>query len=323
MEVIDARQIAACAPPEALVEAVADLLRTGCEAPLRHHHTLSVPGAEDATLLLMPAWQAGRYVGVKLATVFPGNAVAGLPAVAASYLLHDARNGRPLALIDGGELTARRTAAVSALAARHLLRLGARRMLMIGTGRMARHLVRTHRALAPGLDDVRIWGRSPARVEALVGELAAEGVPVAAAGPLEVEVARADLISCATLSHAPLVCGDWVRPGTHVDLVGGFTPAMREADDALMGRAQVFVDTWAGAKSEAGDIVVPLERGIISADAVAELAELCRGSRSGRTDSASITVFKSVGAAIEDLAAAILIYERRVASHAPSGEIQP
>jgi alanine dehydrogenase len=312
LEVIDATQVARCAPPERLADALADLLRSGCEAPLRHHHAVTVPGALDATLLLMPAWQAGRYLGVKIATVFPSNGNVGLPAVAATYLLHDARNGRGLALIDGGELTARRTAAVSALAARYLLRPNAHRMLMIGTGRVARQLIRAHHALAPELAQLRVWGRTPARVAELVAALAAEGLPVAPAGALEDEIPQADLISCATLSGQPLVRGDWVQPGTHVDLVGGFTPEMREADDALMSRAAVFVDTLAGATREAGDIVQPLERGIVAAHDLVELAELCRGARAGRAEPTAITVFKSVGAAIEDLAAAILVYETHV-----------
>jgi alanine dehydrogenase len=312
MHLIDARQVAHLAEPSRLADALADMFRTGCEAPLRQHHRVAVPGGADATLLLMPAWQVGRYLGVKVATVFPDNGAVGLPAVAASYLLHDARNGRPLALMDGGELTARRTAAVSALAARYLLRPDARRMLMIGTGRLARQLVRAHHALAPGLAELRIWGRNPARVRELVDELAAEGLPVEPARALAEEVRSAQLISCATLSETPLVHGDWVRPGSHVDLVGGFTPDMREADDSLMTRAVVFVDTLVGASHEAGDIVRPVEAGVLAADQLVELAELCRGTHPGRSDPEAITVFKSVGAAIEDLAAAIQIYESHV-----------
>ena len=310
MQIIDAETVVTRLAPDTLVAALERMFRDGCTAPVRHHHTLPVPGAPDATLLLMPAWRAGSYLGIKLVTVFPGNVIRALPAVSAAYVLMDATTGAVRALIDGGELTARRTAATSALAARFLARGDARTLLIVGTGRIARQLAIFHMALRPTLTSVLVWGRSTANAAALVGELAQQGIAASVAADLGKAVASADIVSCATLSMEPLVLGDWVRPGTHVDLVGGYTPAMREADDALIRKARVFVDTRAGALHEAGDIVAPIAAGVLLADAVADLEDLCRGQRHGRQSANEITVFKSVGAALEDLAAAIEVVER-------------
>ena len=310
MQIIDAETVVTRLAPETLVAALERMFRDGCTAPVRHHHTLPVPGAADATLLLMPAWRAGAYLGIKLVTIFPGNVIRALPAVSAAYLLMDASTGAVRALIDGGELTARRTAATSALAARFLARADARTLLIVGTGRIARELASFHVALRPTLTSVLVWGRSSAHAATLVRELARQGIGATVAEDLGRAVAGADIVSCATLSMAPLIHGEWVRPGTHVDLVGGYTPAMREADDALIARARVFVDTREGALREAGDIVAPIAAGVLRADAVADLEDLCRGRKAGRQAADEITVFKSVGAALEDLAAAIEVVER-------------
>ena len=309
MQVIDATTVIARLAPRALVAALERMFRDGCSAPDRHHHTLPVPEAPDATLLLMPAWRSGNYLGVKLVTVFPGNSARKLPAVSAAYVLMDACTGALLALIDGGELTARRTAATSALAARYLARPDARSLLIIGTGRIARNLAEFHSAVRPGLEQLSIWGRSARNAIVLAGELRESGIEAHAVSDLPSAVQRADIISTATLSTEPLVRGEWVRPGTHVDLVGGYTPAMREADDALVAQASVFVDTRAGALHEAGDLVAPLERGILRREDVVELAELCSNKHPGRRSATEITLYKSVGAALEDLAAAILVIE--------------
>ncbi|MBS0396411.1 MAG: ornithine cyclodeaminase family protein, partial [Proteobacteria bacterium] len=233
----------------------------------------------------------------------------GLPAVSAGYLLMDGATGATLAMIDGGELTAKRTAATSALAARFLARRDARTLCVLGTGRIARELARCHVAVRPALEQVLIWGRHAEHAAAAAAELAAAGVPARPAPSLESAVQAADIVSSATLATEPLIRGDWVRPGTHVDLVGGYTPRMREADDALVARAAVFADTSAGALHEAGDLVVPVERSILDAATVVDLHGLCRGEHPGRRGPAEITLFKSVGAAVEDLAAAILVYE--------------
>jgi alanine dehydrogenase len=309
VQIIDAATVVTRLQPEALVSALERMFREGCTTPVRHHHTLPVPGENDGTLLLMPAWRAGAYLGIKIVTVFPGNSRRHLPAVSAAYVLADANTGAVQAMIDGGELTARRTAATSALAARHLARADARTLLVVGTGRIARQLAQFHMALHPALETVQIWGRSAAHAAALADELRACGIGARVAASLPAAAAEADIISAATLAADPLIHGAWIRPGTHVDLVGGYTPGMREADDDLIAKARVFVDTRDGAMREAGDIVSPIASGALMKDAVYDLHDLCRGTQPGRRHAGEITVFKSVGAALEDLAAAILVFE--------------
>jgi ornithine cyclodeaminase len=309
MKSIDAAAVAACLTPARLLDALERMFRDGCTAPARHHHTIPVPGSADALLLLMPAWRAGAYLGIKLVTVFPGNADRGLPAVSAGYLLMDGQTGAVLAMIDGEELTARRTAATSALAARFLARDDARTLTVLGTGRIARELARCHVATRPALERVLVWGRRPSRAAAVAAELAQDGIPAEPAAALDAAVAAGDIVSSATLAVEHLIRGAWVRPGTHVDLVGGYTPAMREADDALIAKARVFADTCDGALNEAGDLVQPIAHGVLDRASVVDLQGLCRREHAGRRDGREITVFKSVGAALEDLAAAILVYE--------------
>lgn len=318
MLTLNASDIAEALDFPSTIEALREIFRQGCEMPVRHHHTIAVPEAESATLLLMPAWLRGRYVGVKAANVFPGNASIGRPAVNAAYLLFCGRTGELLALLDGGELTARRTAAASALASRFLARDDATHLLIVGTGRLARHLALAHSAARP-IRRVTVWGRNPSKAAAVAGDLAAVGLDAKPAGDLSEAVARADIVSCATLSQAPLVRGTWLSPGTHLDLVGGFTPTMREADDEAVRRASVFVDTREGATAEAGDIVELIRQGILSPSEIrADLYELARGVHRGRAHRDEITFFKSVGAALEDLAAAALAYERRAGSAFPA-----
>jgi ornithine cyclodeaminase len=292
------------------VAALESMFKRGCEMPKRHHHTVAVPGAPDATALLMPAWSVGGHLGVKLVNVFPGNARAGLPAVSGIYVLFSATTGAPLALLDGGELTARRTAAASALAARYLAREDAARLLIVGTGRMAANLAQAH-ASARRIENVTVWGRDVAKAASLARVLAGLGLAAEPTEDLAGAVGAADIVSCATLSREPLIKGAWLTPGAHLDLVGGFTPAMREADDEAVRRSSVFVDTRAGAMEEAGDIAVPLASGVLAPNGVrADLTDLARGNHPGRVGRDEITLFKSVGAALEDLAAAALAFER-------------
>ena len=292
-----------------LIEAVREMFRGGCEMPVRQHHTVEVPGDPDATLLLMPAWLPGEYLGVKMATIFPGNAARGQAAVAASYILMSGRSGETLAIIDGGELTARRTAATSVLAASFLARGDSASLLIAGTGRMAFNLAAAY-AGTRSLGRLTIWGRNTGKAQALVARLAESGIEARATADLAAAAAAADIISTCTLSVEPLIEGAWLKPGTHLDLVGGFRPDMREVDDAVVRRAAVFVDTMDGAPNEAGDIVQPLATGSLQrSDIRADLYGLVRGAHAGRESPAEITMFKSVGASLEDLAGAILAYE--------------
>jgi len=312
MRIIPAADVEAALDYESLIERLRRAFRRDIQVPTRHHHSLSL-GAEtdpaDGTLLLMPAW-SGRHVGVKIVTVFPDNATRNLPAVIGSYFLLDGRSGSPLALIDGSALTAKRTAAASALASGYLSRPDCERLLMVGTGALAPELIAAHASARP-ICNVLIWGRNPDKAERLAKRLDRKNFRVAPTTDLEAAVRGADIVSCATLATEPLIHGAWLQPGQHLDLVGGFRPDMREADDDCIRRARVFVDTRAGACQEAGDIVQPLQSGLLQAeDIAADLFDLTRGGRAGRRFYDQITLFKSVGTAIEDLAAAELTLER-------------
>ena len=305
LKVYSAAEVHAALPWPALAQALEAAFAAGTTVvPLRHAHALG----DGASLLLMPAWSSDA-LGVKLVTVMPQAAAQGLPTVAASYLLSDRHSGAPLALLDGEALTVRRTAAASALAAQRLARDDARTLLMVGAGRLAPWLVRAHVALRPELSRVWVWARRSDRAEALARQLRGEGIDAAAQVDLAAAVAQADLISCATTAAQPLVRGEWLEPGTHLDLVGGFRPDMREVDDLAVARcARIVVDTRAGALAEAGDLVQALAHGAITpAQISGGLAELLRGGCAGRTAADQITLFKSVGTALEDLAAAQLV----------------
>lgn len=301
----------------ALVETLRAAFRDGAVQPVRHHHAIERARGAGSTLLLMPAWTAfdnaetskDGHIGVKIVTVSPDNNAVGKPAVMGLYLLLNGATGEPQALIDGQRLTQWRTACASALAADYLARKDASRLLVIGAGALAPFLARAHAAVRP-LTSIRIWNRTSANAAKVVDDLRAGGFPAEIASDLDAELAEADIVSSATISTTPLVKGARLKSGAHVDLVGGFTPAMREADDDAIRRSRVYVDTRAGATKEAGDIVQPLASGVLASEAiVADLAELARGEKKGRESDAEITLFKSVGAALEDLAAGIAVYE--------------
>ncbi len=320
MRILSAAEVDQALDDIALIDRLDALFRGGCEMPTRHHHPIREPlgaGSADAMLLLMPAWTRGPTgrVGVKIVTVFPDNGKRALPSIYGQYLLLDGQTGQSLALLDGTMLTKRRTACASGLASRYLSRNDAATLLMVGTGALAPELIRVHAKVRP-IEQVEIWGRRPEQAEELAAHLS-QSLPAALGRSIAVRavtdrrqaVTAADIVSCATLSKVPLVEGAWLRDGQHIDLVGAYTPQMRESDDKAVQRARVFVDTRAGALKEGGDIVQPLANGAIAAgDVIADLFDLTAGRQAGRPagDSTSITLFKSVGAALEDLAAAEL-----------------
>jgi ornithine cyclodeaminase/alanine dehydrogenase-like protein (mu-crystallin family) len=274
-------------------------------------HTLA-PGGPGSPLisLLMPAWLPGRYYALKVVNIAADNAARGLPGVMGSVLLFDATSGQPLALMDGGELTSRRTAAASALAASMLARPDASHLLVIGAGQVARLLPAAHASVRP-VRRVTVWARDGQRARALAEALSAQGFDADSVDihGLPAVAGAADIVSCATLATEPVVRGEWLRPGCHLDLIGSFTPAMREADDACFTGARLVVDTDE-ALHKSGDLLGPMSRGVFSAaDVAGTLADLCRGSAPGRLAAGERTVFKSVGAALEDLAAAMRVYE--------------
>ncbi|MGF1608412.1 MAG: ornithine cyclodeaminase family protein [Kiloniellales bacterium] len=313
MLVIGAQQVRDALDYGSLVDG---LERRHREAPPRVDRLLMEQPTESGDpdfFLIWQAWQPGRALGSKLATGFPRNAAEGkgLPTVQAVYLLFDGRDGRPWAMIDGTELTYWKTAADSALGARYLARSDAGSLLMVGAGAMAPHLVRAHRAVRPSIERVTIWNRSAAKAEHLAEALRGEGLAARATGDLKTAAAQADVICCATASRAPLIEGAWLRPGAHLDLVGGFTNAMREADDAAARRARIFVDSRWFTIGQCGDITGPLESGAITeADVLGDLFELCQGKVEGRRGAEEITFFKNAGGAHLDLMTAELIVAR-------------
>ena len=303
---LDSAQLDRLLDYPSLVDALRDGFAADWTVPVRHHYSIPIKGEPDQTLLLMPAWDAGEAIGMKLATITPGNGARGLPAVNAVYLLVDGPTGQPRALMDGACLTVRRTAAASALAARYLARRDASVMLMVGAGALSRPFIEAHLSQHP-ITRVMLWARKEEQRVAKAKELAALGLPVEPVADLEQAARAADLITCATLSTTPLIKGAWLKPGTHLDLVGAFTPEMRESDDEAVKRASLFCDTRAGALKEGGDLVIPLKAGLITEASVkADLAELARGRHQGRASDQEITLFKSVGTAVEDFAAARL-----------------
>jgi ornithine cyclodeaminase len=308
LQTLAAAETRARLPFPALVAALRHAFIEGCELPLRHTHTIANPHGPAGTLLLMPAWRRGARLGVKTVTIFPGNSAHGRPGLHSLYTLFDATTGAPLAQIDGDQITARRTAAASALAASFLARSDASRLLVLGSGRVAALLPEAMRAVRP-IDEVLVWNHRHEGAERLAAALRADGVAARAVGELAEAVAQAHIVSCATLATAPLVRGDWLAPGTHLDLIGSFTPAMRESDAACFARSRVFVDTEE-ALAKAGDVIgARNEGGFADAQLQGTLAQLCRGEVGGRRDAAEITLFKAVGSALEDLAAAELVFD--------------
>mgnify|MGYP001039543275 FL=1 len=290
-----------------LIPALRAAFIAGAETPLRHRHALAAPGAAEASLLLMPAWRGRQALGVKIVSVFPENGALGLNAVSSTYLLCDGATGRHLAVIDGNEITGRRTAAASALAGDYLARPDAASLLVVGAGHIAGMLPAAWAAVRP-IRRVRVWNRTLAAAEALAASLRQQGLDATAEPELEAGVRASDIISCATLATTPLIRGAWLRPGAHLDLIGGYRPDMREADDTAIARAGVWIDTDA-ALAEAGDITQPLAAGVLARAAIrGDLFGLCRGQARGRATADDITLFKSVGSAIEDLAAAALVH---------------
>lgn len=300
-----------------LIEALRRAFQEDFMVPPRHHHNYQNPKArKDSTLLLMPAWQAGKYLGIKVVTISPNNGKYDLPSVQGIYTLFDAHLGTPLTQIDALTLTTQRTAATSALASSFLSKKNSKTLLVIGTGKLAPELIRAHTAIRP-IETVYVWGRNFEKAKGVVSfitnklqDFENSSFQISPITNIEEGIEKADIISAATLSPEPLIFGKKLKAGQHLDLVGAYLPTMREADDEAIRKSSVFVDTYDGAK-ESGDILIPLENGILKFENICgDLFELCRGEKLGRKDNNEITIFKSVGHALEDLVAAKLIYEK-------------
>lgn len=278
--------------------------------PQRHHHDFPNPetGA-DSTLLLMPAWHPGKESGVKIATVSPENSRFQLPSIQAIYILLNAVTGTMKATMQAKSLTAKRTAATSALASSFLSKKNSSTLLMIGTGALSANLIRAHAAIRP-IKTVFIWGRNPEKASAVCDVLKDEKFDCKVVNTIEEKAGEVDIISCATLSKEPLVLGTFLKDGQHIDLVGAYKKDMREADDAVILKASVFVDTFGGLY-ESGDIAIPMENGNLQKEDIkGDLFSLCSGKSSGRADDEEITMFKSVGHALEDLVAASYYFNK-------------
>ena len=305
MRILSAEDVARLGDYRDIVEALRDGFRAGIETPVRHHHDVSAV----STLLLMPAWSK-EWAGLKTVIFKTDNAAQGLPTIQANYLLIDQKTGATVALMDGGEITRRRTAAASALAADYLARKDAEVMTLVGAGALGPHFVRAHAAVRP-VKRVFIYNRSIAKSETLAAELAHAGFEAHSVSDLEHAVRQSDIVSCVTTSTAPIVKGAWLKPGTHVDLAGSFKPSMRETDADVVARSSVYVDTRDGALAEAGDLLQARDEGKFDFAAIkGDLAELCSGRAKGRASGDEITLFKSAGTAIEDLATAIMLYQK-------------
>ncbi len=302
------QQVSELLPWPELISAIEQILHVeGAHAPERTVHTVPDANGNDAALLMKPGWVAGDVIAIKAVTFFPDNGALDLPTINAGVLLFSGANGTLLGACDGNELTTRRTAAASAVAAKRLARADAKRLLVVGTGALSPMTALAHCAVRD-YDIVDVWGRDRDKALRVSNSLVAENIPARVADDLDAAVTEADVITCVTGATSPLVKGALLKDGAHVDLIGSFTPEMRESDDDVVRRAAVFADTRSDGII-AGDLAQPIAAGIITVDdIVADLAELATGAHQGRTSDDQITMFKSAGFALEDVAAAKLVF---------------
>ncbi|MCL4121033.1 UNVERIFIED_CONTAM: hypothetical protein GTU68_022805 [Idotea baltica] len=280
------------------------------KVPMRHHHDFSNPKEnKDSTLLLMPAFHPGKNLGVKIVTVSPNNGQYNLPAIQGLYLFLDGHKGSLKAVLEAKSLTAKRTAAASALASSFLSREDASSLLMIGTGVLSVNLIKAHASVRP-IKKVYVWGRNIEKAKEICIRLKGNTFTCEPVKNIEDVIAKVAIISVATLSPTPLVLGKWLQKGQHLDLVGAYKKDTREANDEAILKSSVFIDTYQGGLKESGDILIPLTTGILKKEDIkADLFELCSNTKKGRINTAEITLFKSVGHALEDLVAASYIYK--------------
>jgi ornithine cyclodeaminase len=309
LKVYDRENVASSLQYGILIEALRKAFSSKITTPERVQHTIKNKNGSDATLLLMPAWKIGEHIGIKIVSVFPENTTNNMSAVHANYFLMNANDGKPVAVIDGTELTLRRTACASALAADYLVNKNVDTLLMIGTGNLAPHMIKAH-SVVRNYSRILIWGRNEEKAKKLALSLNIKDKEIVAKNDLKEALNVADVISCATLTQKPLIMGDWMKPGQHLDLVGAFTPDMAEADSKAIAMSKIVVDTYEGALSESGELINALKEGRIKKKHIlSDLRELVLEEKDIRKDSNDITLFKSVGTALEDLAAAKLVIE--------------
>jgi ornithine cyclodeaminase/alanine dehydrogenase-like protein (mu-crystallin family) len=306
MQIIDRAATMAALPFDRLIFSLAEAFQDDrYVVPTRQVCRVAGADEQDGMVLVMPAWIPGAYFGIKTVAIYPGNQHRGLPGLHSTFMLHDATTGAPLAVMNGDEITSRRTAAVSALVADKLSRKDAKSLLVVGAGRVASLLPEAYAAVRD-IDRVYVWDINKQLADALVERILAQGIHASRALDLETIARSVDMISCATLSTQALIKGEWLAPGTHLDLIGSFTPAMKEADEVSFARASVFLDTEE-AIAKSGDVIDALNSGKFDRNSVrGTLTDLCKGIHTGRSSVDEITLFKAVGNAREDLAAAVL-----------------
>lgn len=286
-----------------LVEGLRDMYKRGVDVTERKVLHQKLPDGSQNDWLILPAWQFGRHQGIKLVSVFPGNDKKGLASILGLYVLFDGETGAPILTIDGAALTLRKTVCNSALAVDFCARQDASKLLVMGAGNLAPHVVAAHASVRP-ITEARIWNRTPEKAVALAARLSRPGLAVSAAPDLEAAVRWADIVTGVTMTRTPLLKGAWLKPGQHLDLIGAFRPDMREADDEAVKRSRLFIDARFSVLDECGDISQPLEAGLVKESDITDLFQLSRGERPGRQRDDEITLFKSGGGGHEDLATA-------------------
>lgn len=283
--------------------------QTDIHTPLRHHHDYG----PDHTLLLMPSWQDEKDIGVKLVSVNTKNQAINLPSIHGLYVYMDYKTGAPICLLDAKALTSIRTAASSVLAASYLARKESDSLLVLGTGAMIPKIVKAYASLFP-LQELFIWGRNFSKAQNVIASLdeaLKNQFEIRAVENYDALISQIAMVSAATLSKEPLIAGKQLVKGQHVDLIGSYKNDMREADDDVMRISKIYVDSYEGALTESGDLSIPLQSNVISrSDIQASLFELCSKTKTGRNNVDDITVFKSVGHALEDLVAARYFYNK-------------
>lgn len=309
MRTIDNETIDQVLNYDKMLEALYKIFISKFTMPVRHHHFYNTPDSAENALILMPAW-TDKYLGCKQVIVAPKNAEQHLPAIHALYTLFNAETGVPLAQMDATKLTSVRTACASALAAKYLARENAENLLVIGSGSVAYHLAQAHSSVR-NYKHIEVWARNTDKAQALLDSLKEQGFTnVFLAKDLQTAIQKADVISSATLSKEPIIKGEWLKPGVHLDLIGSHTPKTREADDEVIRRSTIYADSREGALHETGELAIPIASGLLDPkDVQADLVELCKANKLARKNEEEITLFKSAGLAIEDLAAALMVYE--------------
>jgi ornithine cyclodeaminase len=325
VDILDSDVLLPSLDPSLLVEALREGHRNGVDSVERLLLSEPIGAAEANHFLLLPAWRHGSALGAKLVTVFPGNESSGRgPNIRSVYLLFDGADGRPLRLITGESFTRYKTAADSALAATFLARPDVKALTVIGAGAQAEAQIRVMCAARPSIDTVLVWNRTPAKAASLAARLTLSGASVSAVDDLAAAVGQADIVSCVTSASQPVLHGAWLRAGAHVDLVGSFTPDMRESDDETVRRSRIYVDTRRFTLRQSGDLADPLSRGLIAeTDVITDLFELCAGQASGRASDAEITLFKNGGGGHLDLMVAQFLHRSADGSAAPVPQPEP